>query len=135
MGLCNAALLKLLWAVRVENRSTVAEGMTMKQRGCFFFFSNTVYISTQLQNFFLMQLILMCRDQADTKAETAVTLDNFPTVTFTLYLRRKPIYYVVNLILPCCLLSMISSVTFLLPPASPQHSAICMYTYFMLLTS
>jgi len=77
----------------------------------------------------------MCHHKADTKAETGVTLDNFPTVTFTLYLRRKPLYYVVNLILPCCFLSVISSVTFLLPPASAERSAIGMYTYSMLLTS
>ena len=37
-------------------------------------------------------------------------------VTFTFDLRRKPLYYIVNLIIPCCLLSCIVAMTFILPP-------------------
>jgi len=37
-------------------------------------------------------------------------------VTFTLRLRRKPLYYIINLIMPCCLFSILTAITFLLQP-------------------
>ena len=40
----------------------------------------------------------------------------YPQVVYTLRLRRQPVYYVVTLIIPCCLLSFISVSTFLLQP-------------------
>jgi len=40
----------------------------------------------------------------------------YPEVIFTLYLHRIPRYYVINIILPCCLLSFIAAATFLLQP-------------------
>ena len=40
----------------------------------------------------------------------------YPTVTFTLHLHRQPLYYVVNLIIPCCFFSFIAVATFLLQP-------------------
>jgi len=49
---------------------------------------------------------------------------DFPIVTFTLHLRRKPVYYVVNLIVPCCLLSLIAVATFLLQPGCSERLGI-----------
>jgi len=46
---------------------------------------------------------------------------------FTLHLRRLPLYYVVNLIVPCCLLSLVTLTTFLLPPDVTQRSTIGTY--------
>ena len=48
-------------------------------------------------------------------------LFHFPIVTFTLHLQREPLYYVVNLIVPCCLLSLIAVVTFLLQASSSER--------------
>ena len=43
--------------------------------------------------------------------------DNYyPQITYTLRIRRKPLYYVVTLIIPCCLLSFIAVSSFLLQP-------------------
>jgi len=55
-------------------------------------------------------------------------------IIFTLHLRRKPLYYIVNLIIPCCLLSLITLTTFLLPPGETQRTTIgtitCRITWF-----
>ena len=45
----------------------------------------------------------------------------FSIVTFTLHLQREPLYYVVNLIVPCCLLSFIAVSTFLLQASSSER--------------
>ena len=37
-------------------------------------------------------------------------------VKFTFHMRRKPLYYIANLVIPCCLLSCIVVITFILPP-------------------
>jgi len=47
---------------------------------------------------------------------TFVTHGNRARVMFTFDMRRKPLYYIVNLIIPCCLLSCIVTITFILPP-------------------
>jgi len=39
-------------------------------------------------------------------------------------IRRKSLYYVVNIVLPCCLFSVIAVITFLLPPASGERVGI-----------
>jgi len=38
----------------------------------------------------------------------------FPTVRFTLYLRRKPRFYIINIVAPCILLSVLALFVFLL---------------------
>jgi len=43
-------------------------------------------------------------------------MEVYPELSFTLHLRRIPRYYVINIILPCCLLSFIAVATFLLQP-------------------
>jgi len=58
------------------------------------------------------------------ESAVGVTHHGFPTVTYTLLLRRQPLYYVVNLIIPCCLLSFIALTTFLLQPGSSDRLGI-----------
>jgi len=55
--------------------------------------------------------------------ESAVGVNGhgFPVLTYTLVLHRLPLYYVVNLIAPCCLLSFIALTTFLLQPGSSDR--------------
>jgi len=61
------------------------------------------------------------------KAERGDTIYGYPSITFTLHLRRKALYYIVNLIVPCCLISFITLTTFLLPSACPQRPTIGTY--------
>jgi len=44
----------------------------------------------------------------------------FPTVRFSLYLRRKPRFYVINIVAPCILLSVLALFVFYLPPDSGE---------------
>jgi len=50
--------------------------------------------------------------------------EHYPTVTFTIRLHRKPLYYIVNLIVPCCLLSFVAVSSFLLQPGYPERLGI-----------
>ena len=43
-------------------------------------------------------------------------MGDYPQLVFSIKLRRIPRYYVINIILPCCLLSFIAVATFLLQP-------------------
>ena len=66
-------------------------------------------------------MIFLCYNHAEGNVTKGFTYDSYPTLTFTLRLRRKPLYYVVNLIVPCCLLSFIAVVTFLLQPGCTER--------------
>jgi len=48
----------------------------------------------------------------------------FSHATFTVQIRRKPLHYIINLVLPCCVFSIISVISFLLPPASGERVGI-----------
>ena len=48
----------------------------------------------------------------------------YPAVTCTLSIRRKPLYYIVNLIIPCFLLSFVVITTFLLQPGCSDRLGI-----------
>ena len=48
----------------------------------------------------------------------------FSRATFTVKLHRKSLYYVINLVIPCAVLSVIAMVTFILPPASGERVGI-----------
>ena len=48
----------------------------------------------------------------------------FSRATFTVKLHRKSLYYVINLVIPCFLFSVIAIVTFVLPPASGERVGI-----------
>ena len=41
--------------------------------------------------------------------------------TFFFHVRRRPLYHVVNLIVPCCLLAAIAVVTFILQPSCSER--------------
>ena len=42
-------------------------------------------------------------------------------ITFTFRLRRKSLYYVINLVMPCCLFYVISVLTFVLQPSYAER--------------
>ena len=45
----------------------------------------------------------------------------FSQVKFTVQLKRKSLYYFINLVLPCCVFSILSVITFILPPACGER--------------
>ena len=66
-------------------------------------------------------LLCYCRTEVNATQEIkSYTHTNFSTVTLHFHLRRNPLYYVINLIIPCGLLSLIAVATFILEPAC-QH--------------
>jgi len=65
---------------------------------------------------------------ADNKT-TIVLLHSFSRVTFSFHMRRRPLYYIVNLIIPCCLLSFVAVVTFVLPSSCSERLGLSTYIY------
>ena len=64
----------------------------------------------------------------------------YPDLTFTIILRRKPLFYVVNLIIPCALISAMSIVEFILPCNSGEKvslgiTVLLSLTVFMLVVA
>jgi len=55
-------------------------------------------------------------------------VNKYSRVTFTFRLRRRPLYYVVNIVVPCSLLSLVAIVTFLLPPNCTERLALSKYS-------
>ncbi|XP_023255586.1 5-hydroxytryptamine receptor 3A-like [Seriola lalandi dorsalis] len=67
-----------------------------------------------------------------------ITEGSYSDITFYIILRRRPILYVVNLLIPSCFLMTLDLFSFLLPPASVDRSAFKMtlilgYTVFLLI--
>ena len=61
-------------------------------------------------------------------------------VTFWLKIKRKPLYYIFNLILPCVCVTLLSFLVFLLPPESGEKvslsvAALLSMTFFLALVS
>jgi len=54
-----------------------------------------------------------------------------PQVIYTLHLRRKALYYVVNIIVPCCLLSSVAVSTFLLQPNCVDRLGLSTFVLFI----
>ena len=92
------------------------------------YFSTSPTFSEKTVNVWVTWLLL-CYNGTGIDVTQGVTIDMFPEVTFTLYLRRKPLYYVVNLILPCCLLSFIAATTFILQPGCQERLGLSEYSW------
>jgi len=58
--------------------------------------------------------------------------NHYPAAIYTLHLRRKPLFYVVNLIIPCFLLSLIAMVTFILLPNNADRLEIGIYVFLVI---
>ena len=74
--------------------------------------------------------LLMEFDRADRQ--------NRSYVVYTLKIRRKPLYYTTNLIVPCILISLLSVCVFFLPPDALEKMTLCVsillaMTFFLLL--
>lgn len=48
-------------------------------------------------------------------------------ITFTIHIRRRTLYYGFNLIIPCALISMLTLLTFILPPGEGEKISLGMY--------
>lgn len=64
--------------------------------------------------------------------------DPYPDLTYTLHVRRKTFYYIFNIIVPCIMLSILTLLTFWLPPTSGEKitlglSVFLAFSMFMLL--
>ncbi|XP_020914175.1 neuronal acetylcholine receptor subunit alpha-10 [Exaiptasia diaphana] len=64
----------------------------------------------------------------------------YPDVTYTLHIRRKALYYYVNLIVPCILITCLTLLSFILPPDSGERITLVItnllaMTVFMLLVA
>ena len=69
--------------------------------------------------------IILCYHRIAVSAITGLAdASRYPTVTFTLQLGRQPLYYVINHVIPCGLLSVIALSTFLLQPGCHERSAL-----------
>ncbi|ELT91068.1 hypothetical protein CAPTEDRAFT_159244 [Capitella teleta] len=70
---------------------------------------------------------------------TMVTMDDHhPDLVFTLHIRRRTFYYIFNIIVPCVMLSVLTLLTFWLPPTSGEKiglglSVFLAFSMFMLL--
>ncbi|KAK2164106.1 hypothetical protein LSH36_68g00000, partial [Paralvinella palmiformis] len=64
----------------------------------------------------------------------------FPTVRFSLYLRRKPRFYTINIITPCLTMSLLALLVFYLPPDSGEKislgiTVLLSFSVFLLLVA
>ena len=69
---------------------------------------------------------MLCADISAT--ESTVSYEGYETpftrLTFTFHLRRKPLYHVVNIVIPCCIFSTVTLVSLLLQPDSSDRIAL-----------
>ena len=64
----------------------------------------------------------------------------FPRVRFTLFLRRKPMFYMINIITPCITMSLLALLVFYLPPDSGEKvslgiTVLLSFSVFLLLVA
>lgn len=67
-------------------------------------------------------------------------MQNKSYAVYTLKIRRKPLYYTTNLIIPCVMISLLSVCVFFLPPDALEKMTLCIsillaMTFFLLLIS
>ena len=48
-------------------------------------------------------------------------------ITFTIHIRRRPLYYGFNIIIPCAMISSLTSLAFYLPPGSGEKVSLGKY--------
>ena len=68
------------------------------------------------------------------------TVDEYTSLVFIMYLRRKPLYYVFNLVLPSVILAMLALLVFILPPEAGEKmslgiTVLLSFTVFQLLVA
>ena len=64
----------------------------------------------------------------------------FPRVRFSIYLRRKSMFYTINIITPCCTMSLLALLVFYLPPDSGEKvslgiTVLLSFSVFLLLVA
>jgi len=82
------------------------------------FLTHTLHVVTYM--------CIYCVQWTDINA-TRTFAGDYPQLEYILVLRRRPRYYVINIILPCCLLSFITVATFLLQPNCYDRLGLSMY--------
>jgi len=50
--------------------------------------------------------------------------EEFSRATFVLSVHRNPLYYIIRIVVPCCLLSFVAVFTYFLQPSRPERLAI-----------
>jgi len=60
-------------------------------------------------------------------------VEGHPSVFLTLHIRRKPLYYIINLIVPCFLLSLVAIATFLLQASNSDRLGISTVIFLIIL--
>jgi len=58
----------------------------------------------------------------------------FARVTFTVLLHRKPVYYVVNILFPSILFSILTIITLTLQPGSSDRLALGLYCHYSVIS-
>ena len=64
-------------------------------------------------------------DLIDCPAELSLTKKNFSEIRYNIKLRRKTLFYTVNLLTPCVLISFLSVLTFYLPADAQEKVTLC----------
>jgi len=65
--------------------------------------------------------VLLCYHWTGVDAKEETTVYDFSSIIFTLHLRRKPLYYIMHIIVPCCLLFFVVVATFVLQPGCAER--------------
>jgi nicotinic acetylcholine receptor alpha-7 len=56
--------------------------------------------------------------------------EEYPDITFTIRVRRRSLYHGINLIIPCVLVSILGTMTFILPPQSGEKITLSTYGWY-----
>ena len=76
---------------------------------------NTVYYTPKNQEWYVDQVTVERHAK-----KYACCIEPYPDVTFTIHMRRRSLFYVMNLIFPCILIYMVSFLGFFLPVESGE---------------